>query len=39
MPVELALPCLVLLCLALVFMPPGPKQEVRVRGQEWFGSE
>lgn len=31
MPPELTLPCLILLCFALAFLPRGPKQEIRVR--------
>lgn len=40
MPPEVAIPCLILLCFALAFLPPGPKQDVRGRNnfRSW-GSE
>jgi hypothetical protein len=39
MPVEIALPVLVLLCFALAFLPPGPEEARVWREQEWWGEE
>jgi hypothetical protein len=39
MPVDVALPCLVLLILAVAFLPVPPKRVSVRRDQHWYGSE